>query len=530
MSNAGNILGAHDAEIVSSGLGRLALGDLLRRSSRRFGDKAAIVSPERSLSYSELDLASNKVASHILSQGFGSHSRIATLCTNSAAHVAAIFGINKSGHVWVPINAMLSADEIAYILAHAEVSMLLIDRKLSERPDLLEMLGQLAIPVIRVEAAQQDPFGANVAAASGDEPDVRIHERHVAQIMYTSGTTAKAKGVMHCHLAVYVTMLNNIGEWSVTRDDKILIGLPLFHCAGHTMTTVVLAAGGTVHLRNGFDPIDCVETISRERITLTFGLPMMYDAMLKHALATQTDVSSLKLCLYAMAPMPRTLLERLVKKFCPSFALTSGQTEIYPMTTMFRPEQQMQRFGSYWGESAAIDDLAIMDDDGTLLPAGQVGEIVHRGPNVMLGYFKDPEATAAARQFGWHHTGDLGFIDPDGQLVFSDRKKDMIKTGGENVPSILVEEVLLRHPAVSNAAAVGIPHPRWSEAVFAFVTVHPGANVAADDILAHTRQHLGEFQIPKGIVILDTFPMTASGKCKKAELRKQYESYFLDHD
>lgn len=516
-------LAGADAEAIASGIGRVAIGDIIRRSARRFGDKVAVKDGTRSVSYADLDRDSNRVANHLLSRGFPSQSRIVTLCRNSIEYLKLIFGINKSGHVWVPVNILLAPAEIRYIVEHTEAELLIADRQLAETPAVAHLLSGLDVPVLLVE---QDSLAPEMAAASAEEPDVRIHERDVALIMYTSGTTARAKGVVHCHLAVYFAILNDIGEWSVTRDDQILINLPLFHCAGHTMTSVLLAAGGTVHLRQGFDPVDTVATIEREGLTLTFGLPMMYDAMLQAAKAGKADLSSLRLCFYAMAPMPRTLLENLIAHFCPTFALTSGQTEVYPMTTMFRPEQQLVRFGSYWGEASAIDDLAIMGEDGDLLPRGELGEIVHRGPNVMLGYYRDPAATEEARRYGWHHTGDLGYIDADGQLVFSDRKKDMIKSGGENVPSILVEEVMLRHPAVANAAAVGLPHPRWGEAIFVFVTLREGGAADEADLLAHAREHLGAFQVPKGAAILPEMPTTASGKCKKADLKAEYLSYF----
>jgi long-chain acyl-CoA synthetase len=173
-----------------------------------------------------------------------------------------------------------------------------------------------------------------------------------------------------------------------------------------------------------------------------------------------------------------------------------------------------------------VNEVAIMDDDGRLLPNGEVGEIVHRGPNVMLGYYKDPEATAETRRFGWHHTGDLGLIDKDGQLLFIDRKKDMIKTGGENVPSIKVEEVLLRHPSVANAAAVGLPHPHWSEAVAAFVIPKPGAERDAASLTEHCRKYLGGFEVPKHIAFLDAFPMTPTGKIQKNILRREHSGLF----
>lgn len=248
--------------------------------------------------------------------------------------------------------------------------------------------------------------------------------------------------------------------------------------------------------------------------------------MLEHPSLAQRDLSSLRTCLYAMAPMAESLLRKLIQSFCQNFMLASGQTEMYPLTVAFRPEEQLRRFGSYWGVSSVLNDTAIMDDDGRLLGRGEVGEIVHRGPNVMQGYYRDPEATARARAFDWHHTDDLGLWDQDGQLLFKDRKKDMIKTGGENVPSVKVESVLLQHPTVANAAVVGLPHARWIEAVTAFVVLKPGAVAAEAELIEHCKAHLGGFEVPKAIRVLNALPMTATGKVQKPPLRERYADLY----
>jgi long-chain acyl-CoA synthetase len=195
---------------------------------------------------------------------------------------------------------------------------------------------------------------------------------------------------------------------------------------------------------------------------------------------------------------------------------------------MSQPDRQLKRFGNYWGESLIVNETAIMDDVGNLLPRGRAGELVHRGPNVMLGYYKDPKATEEARKFGWHHTGDLALIDEHGEVLFLDRKKDMIKSGGENIASVRIEEALLAHPAVQNAAVVGLPHPQWGEAVAAFVKLKPGAEGDEASIAEHCRKSLAGFQIPKLIRILDEMPMTATGKLRKAELRQKFSGHFAE--
>jgi long-chain acyl-CoA synthetase len=323
-----------------------------------------------------------------------------------------------------------------------------------------------------------------------------------------------------------MAVMSNAIELHLARNDGITGQFPLFHCAAHVLLLSYLAVGGKMAILRGFDPVACMEAIQRDKLSIFIGLPLMYQVILDHPRRKEFDLTSLRCCIYTMAPMPRPLLERAIAELCPNFIQPSGQTEMYPATTVSQPDRQLQRFGNYWGESTMVNETAIMDDNGNLLPVGQVGEIVHRGPNVMLGYYKDPDATEAARKFGWHHTGDLALIDAHGEVLFLDRKKDMIKSGGENVASVKIEETLLAHPAVANAAVVGLPHPQWGEAVSAFVKLKPGASADEAGIIEHCKQHLGGFQVPKLVRIVEEMPMTATGKLRKVELRNEFADYF----
>lgn len=501
---------------VTMGIGRVALGDMLRRSARRFPDKIAVVTATSQITFASLDEMANRCANFLIGQGLQPGDRVATACTNSIDFIIVIYGIHKAGLVWVPINPQLGDDDKTYILEHAEVSLMFVDVTGGHGPS-----GGVVTAYPLGEA-----FRSLLSQQPVSEPDVAMHERDLVMIMYTSGTTSRPKGVMHCSLSVYAGVMGNMAEWQVTRGDKLLIILPMFHVAAHALFTTFMSAGATVVLHDGFQPARVLDAIDKHKITFFVGLPMMYAALLDDPAITSTDVSSLRMCIYSMAPMPHTLLRRLISDFCPVFALTSGQTEMYPITVMFRPEQQLLKEGNYWGEPSIVNDLAIMDDDGTLLPSGQIGEIVHRGPNVMLGYYKDEEATANARRFGWHHTGDLGMIDEDGQLLFVDRLKDMIKTGGENVASVKIEEVLLRHPSIANVAAIGVPHPRWQEAVVGVVMLKPGEDASEADLLMHCREVLAPHEVPKSIQFVEDLPLTATSKLRKVELRSRFLELF----
>jgi len=531
---------AHSTDLTVTGgvagpgrIGRVAIGDILHRSARRFPGRIAVTDGDKIATYAELDADANRFANYLLAQGLSPGDKISTICNNSIDLVKTIFAIHRAGLVFVPINTMLGAEEVHYILAHAEVRFALIDDNLYRLAERRAVLQDLGIPLVVIDlaggasATGLPTFAAACEGRSTVEPEVEIGDRDLAMIMYTSGTTSRPKGVMHCHLGVVMAAMSGAAEWALQREDGITGQLPLFHCAGHVLLLNFLLVGGKVSLMRGFDPAVTAERIARDKLTMMVGLPAMYRALLDHPARKAHDLSRLRLCIYAMAPMSRPLLERCIAEICPNFSLGSGQTEMYPSTTAGRPDRQLLRFGNYWGEALLVNEAAIMDEDGNILPRGEIGELVHRGPNVMLGYYKDPEATAAVRRFGWHHTGDLALIDEHGEVLFIDRKKDMIKSGGENIASVRIEEILLAHPAVLNAAVVGLPHPQWGEAVCAFVKLRPGTAVDEAGLTEHCRKTLGGFQVPKLIKVLDEMPMTATGKLRKVELRRKYQDYFL---
>lgn len=513
-------------------IGRVAVGDILRRAARRFPDRIALTDGARQVSFTELERDANRFANYLVARGLKPGAKISTICNNSVEFVKALFGIHRAGLVWVPINTMLGPDDMSYILDHAEVKVAVIDDNLHAQADRRAALEQRGIKLVGIDLAGKakaqglDRFDDLIEGQSDIEPEIAFDDRDLAMIIYTSGTTSRPKGAMHCHVAVVMAAMSNAIEMHLGRNDGITGQFPLFHCAAHVLLLTYLSVGGKLAIMRGFDPVACMEAIQRDRLSVFIGLPAMYQVILDHPRRKEFDLSSLRACIYTMAPMPKPLLERCIAELCPTFMQPSGQTEMYPATTMSQPDRQLARFGNYWGESLMVNETAIMDDDGNLLPPGQIGELVHRGPNVMMGYYKDPEATAAARKFGWHHTGDLALIDEHGEVLFIDRKKDMIKSGGENVASVKIEETLLAHPAVMNAAVVGLPHPQWGEAVSAFVKLKPGAQASEADIIEHCRKHLGGFQVPKLVRILDEMPMTATGKLRKVELRQKFTDHF----
>ncbi|WP_342512892.1 AMP-binding protein [Sporosarcina sp. FSL K6-1522] len=507
-------------------INRVAIGDIIRRAASRYENKTALVDGERRLTYRELDQACNRFANYLIGSGYKKGDAIATICGNSIDHVIAMYGIQKAGLIWVPVNPGLSSAEQQYILNKAQVKMIIIDHAFLQADR--SRFDRSTIIIVNNEKDGGTTFAETLIGQSAEEPDVAIQDRDVAQIMFTSGTTGNPKGVCISHLSVYLASLGNIVDLHIKESEVLMVIMPMFHCAQHTFLTSFLTIGAKLVVAGKFEPEHFMQTIEKEQGTFMFALPMMYRAIIHHPNRKKYNLTSLQTCLYAMAPMDQTTLKKGIEELNADFLLGTGQTEMYPATMFFKPEEQLKRFGSYWGTTAIINDTAIMDDEGNLLEKGQIGEIVHRGPNVMNGYLDNEEATKETRLFGWHHTGDLGYWDEDGQMVFVDRKKDMIKTGGENVASIKIEQTLLNYDKIENAIVVGLPHEKWIEAVTAFVRPKAGQEVTEEEIIAYCKEHLGGFQVPKKVVFVEEFPMTTTGKIQKQKLRVQYENLFAD--
>lgn len=532
-----------DEELQRNLIQRLAIGDAFRRSASRVPNKVALIErrdgKDLRVTYKELNDQLNRFARAMRELGLKKGDKVACLGPNSIEFAVTLYGTPKGGFTFVPVNFMLAPKDILHILNGAEAKVLVFDdafiplvlKVIEGKPATVEHYVFMPITKANIpEGRGFLNFDEIVNTQSpGEIEDVIIWERDIAEISYTSGATAAPKAAVISHLSTYISALQTLIEMAPHLNEKTItyiMALPIFHCGARCHLTACLFVGGTNVLLRGFDPVEILKGIEREKVTLLGGLPMMWRAVFFHPDFNKYNTSSVTSGIYGMAPMDRKTVEAIVKDHGIALYLNSGQTEFFPPTNYEKPQWQLPKEGNYWGTPGIVVDGAIMDDEGNLLPPGEVGEIVWRGPACMEGYLKNPEATEKSRKFGWHHSEDLGLIDEDGLLKFVDRKKDMIKSGGENVFSIKVEEAILCDSRVASVAVAGLPHEKWSEAVTAFVVPKKEGELTEEDIISICKERLSAFEVPKKVVFVDKLPMTSTGKIRKVELCEQYKDLF----
>jgi acyl-CoA synthetase (AMP-forming)/AMP-acid ligase II len=511
-------------------ISRVNVGDLLVRSAARAPNRLAIVDGDRRINYRAFNDSVNRAAHGLVALGYGRGDALGLMSANNAEFLVTYFACAKIGLICVPINLFWRHNELGYVLRHASVKGIVVESALlnqlrpalADTPDLKDIVVIGGSDTPTIDSRPAITFDALQGGRPADEPETLVEDRDPLSYLYTSGTTSAPKGVVSSHLAIYLESLGVALDTRMTAEDRATALMPLFHTAQlNVIATPAIAVGASIFIQRGFDATRLLDLIESERLTLTFALPMMYRALLEQLEQRSRDVTSLRLAIYAMAPMPTHELRRAIETFGCEFALMFGQTEMNPLAVYFRPEHQLSHPGAVGTPSANVQ-VEIMDESGRFLPLGQSGEIVYRSPQVMSGYLHDPAATDTAFAHGWFHSGDCGHFDPDGILWFEDRFKDVIKTGGENVASIEVEKALYAaDPRVQEAAVVGLPHERWGEAVTAVVTLKSGQTIDEDVLLAKVRTHLSPFKCPKRILFTEAMPKTATGKIQKAKLRQE---------
>ena len=515
---------------------RCSVGDIPTRAAATFSGRTAVTDDSGSWTFTELESFSNRLAHGLTTLGLESEEPVALLSTNCREFVATYFGSAKAGMVALPVNLLSGPENIAHALTDSGARILVVHAALAE----LALGAVTEIPAIRfVVVIGAVPHGLDTApdgpavlawddflSDHDTNPDTVIADRQIVQCLYSSGTTSRPKGVLTSHLAVTIAALGNSAVFGLhwgAQGSVTVCPLPLFHTAGLNGVLIPsVTMGATIHLLPGFDPTGYADTVARVRATPLVGLPLMLQS-LADGTDRGLDLSSIEMLLYAMAPMSDDMRTRLEKALPDAkIVLGSGMSECTPATVMQWPELNPDKSDS-WGYPTPFAENRIAEPgEATPVPAGEDGEIVYRGPTVMEGYWNNPVANAQVFTGGHMHSGDLGRIDSEGVVWFSDRVKDIVKSGGENVSPMHVERILMDHQHIAEVAVIGRPDPSWGEQVVAVIVAAadapPGDELIAS-VLEFGAQRLTASQRPRHVVVTDAIPRTATGKIRKVELR-----------
>ncbi|HET7243465.1 MAG TPA: long-chain fatty acid--CoA ligase [Streptosporangiaceae bacterium] len=486
------------------------LATTLAQTTAEYPDRAAICMDERVLRYRDLDETSARVASWLSGRGIGTGDRVALMLPNTPEFPELYYGILRRGAIVVPMNPLLKSREVEYYLADSGAALILAWHGVADQA--AEGARRAGTDLVIVEP------GEVASMLAGHAPAPVIVDRapsDTAVILYTSGTTGQPKGAELTH----DNLLRNV---EVTRTtllnlrpgDVVLGALPLFHSFGQVVGMgCAIATGASLSLLTRFDPGRALEIIKRDQVTVLPGVPTMYAAILHSAAGSAGDVASLRLCVSGGAAMPVELLRSFEKEFECVILEGYGLSETSPVASFNHPDRA--RKPGTIGQAISGVDMRVQDDAGVPLPAGAVGEIAVRGHNVMKGYWGRPEETAEVLADGWLRTGDLGWVDSEGYFSIVDRKKDMIIRGGLNVYPREVEEVLYEHPAVAEAAVIGVRDDRLGEEVAAVVMLKPGASATPDELREQVKSQLAAYKYPRYVWIVAELPHGDTGKILK---------------
>jgi fatty-acyl-CoA synthase len=499
------------------------VGEAVRRAAQLHRDRAALQFGDRIWSFAELDAGIDRVARRLLDIGLAPGDRVAAYGRNSDGYVIAFLACARAGLVHVPVNYALTGGELGYILEQSGARAVIAAASLEAN------LAGVTPPGVAFTGRFEGGGAGAIAvletaldAAAPRAVDVAVDEAMLGQIVYTSGTTAAPKGAMMTHRAMLAEYHSCIHDLDYSAQDKALAALPLYHTAQmHAFTMPQLLVGAFTLLLETPAPDIVLERIETHRITSFFAPPTVWISLLRHPDFARRDLGSLKNIYYGASIMPVPVLHELRERLPQAGTYNCyGQTEIAPLATVLRPEEHAARPASA-GRPVLNVQTRVVDPEMNDVPPGTHGEIVHRSPQLLTGYWNKPEETAAAFAGGWFHSGDVGYLDDDGYLFIVDRIRDVINTGGVLVASREVEEALFTHPAVSEVAVIGAPDPKWIEAVTAFVVLREGHAATEDALIAHARTLLAPFKLPKRVLFVDNLPRNTAGKLLKRELRKQ---------
>lgn len=513
----------------------MTVGEMIRRNARKFPLKAAVVSEDVSLDFKELNNRVNGLANTLMNKGLKKGDRIGVLVHNCHQFIEIYFAAAKTGGIFCPYNNHLKQWELKDIIDYSTPKFLFLNS------DFGEMISLLKEDLTSVESficldEPDRPFMENyeamVAQGGNSEPDAQVLDDDVQSIIFTAGTTGKPKGAMRTHRHLISDAVASAIDLRVGYDEKVLITFPMYHVACEDNIVRHSFLPNTIYIKKegGFNPAEVLEYISKEKISRCQFVPTMIHSLIQVPDVSKYDLSSLRLILYAGSSMPVELLKKALEIFPCGFAQLYGQTESGPFTTVLKPEdhildgteKSVARLASS-GKPALNYEIRVVDENDNDVPLGEVGELIGRSEAMMIGYWQMPEETEKKLKNGWLHTGDLARFDEEGYVYIVERKNDMIISGGVNIYPREIEEVLYRHPSVSEASVIGLPDEHWGEVVKAVIVLKGGAQATEDEIKDFCGKNLAGYKKPKSVDFWKELPKSPQGKILKKDIRKHFE-------
>jgi len=514
----------------------LLVNDFLRRAVGVYPNKTAIVDGENRFSYAEYQARANQLSNALSGLGLGKGDRVCILSPNSHFFLESFYATSQLGVILVPLNYRLTPADHEYILNHAGVKAVLVDWEYTGVVDQIRTnLPTVEHWIVAKDSGETPPGWTDwnewIAESSSAAPaPVELDENDLVSINYTSGTTARPKGVMLTHRNCYLNAYQMIAHLGVNHEDVEMWTLPMFHCNGWGGVYALTGVAGTHVVLRAIDGKDIFDLIEKEKVTFACMAPAVLRTILDYPDKDAHQITTKPRFTVAGAPPPAAFIERLETELGWEFLQIYGLTETAPLLTISRPDHQTP--ATEWSLRARAGvpcigvEIKVVDDEGQVVPkdGASVGEVCARGNVVFSGYWEHPAQTAEAIRDGWFHTGDLGVWDEHESINIVDRKKDVIISGGENISSPEIEDALYKHDAVLECAVIGVPHEKWGETPKALVVFREGESTTEDELIAFCREHLAHFKAPTSIEIVSALPRTATGKLQKFKLREQYWS------
>ena len=496
------------------------LADIVRVHGRDRPDAPALIVGDRTVTFGELDARSSRAAQAFAHAGIGFGDRVAFVERNGAEFFDVVFGLAKLGAVGVPVNWRLAAPEIRHIIDDCGATMVIVGQEFFGHLEAVE--DRITADIVAIGTHERWPsFGHWVAAHPAVDPGVRTGPDDLVFLMYTSGTTGLPKGAMLSNANYRCKTAGVAGPWRFDADAVSLAVMPLFHMAGSGWAFAGLWQGATTVVLRDVDPVAILDAVAEHRITNMLLVPAVIAFLLDTPGVETADFSSLRVIVYGASPISDDVLVRGIERFGGVFAQVYGMTETTGSITQL--DDHTPELLRSCGKPYPWVEIRIVTEGGTDAAPGTVGELWTRSEQNMIGYWNNPDATASTLTAdGWLRTGDAGYVGADGYVYLQDRLKDMVVSGGENVYPVEVENVLMTHPGVADAAVIGVPDATWGEAVKAVVVVAAHATLTEADVIAYARQRLGGFKLPKTVDFVAELPRTPSGKVLKRALREPY--------